>query len=449
VRVIIHGGLVELVDCPIVEKVEDALTFKKWEYQTKTTTTVLAYATNGNRIFVPRNFYAWHTMENIEVVYNTATAERLPDGFQINEGKKLYWAGVDQEAFIDSAVSHALMTDTGGYGISPCGTGKTLMGVEIIRRLGRPALIILNRTHQVDQWLEEFDKSYQVPPGMVGVYKGQRKDVTPIVVATIQSLVKERRGDFFSRYATAIFDEGHHLPADTWMQMLARLRCKWIFALTAGFHRTDGLDKMFQYLLGGVVAEAKASKTEGGSVYQVQLTGKFSIHLSGWAQKDKNRVARAMTNNNHRNMMICRLSSKLVSQGRDVLVFSSLRDHLQALFEEFQRTGVSKMVGFFVGGMTPAALHHGATRPITLITYEMGKEALNLPHKDTIICASPPPANLQQLKGRIDRVLEGKVKNPPLVIDFVDFGESLRKKARKRAGAWRREGMVVYEGAPK
>src|SRR5207302_7779674 len=74
----------------------------------------------------------------------------------------------------------------------PTGAGKTVVFSELIRRRGGRALVIAHREELIEQ---ARDKLLMVSPDLqVGVVKAERDEIdAPVVVASIQTLARERR----------------------------------------------------------------------------------------------------------------------------------------------------------------------------------------------------------------------------------------------------------------
>jgi superfamily II DNA or RNA helicase len=417
------------------------LTFPKYNYGDNSYTNLYCFSRQGDDLLVPR-FFPYCNRELGPYSYEVIGSDgySIPD-LQLGEGVELNWRGVDQDKFVAEMISAVEANKLGGYGIAPCGTGKTLMGWELIRRLGRSALVILSLRLQPQQWRTEFDLLYGAGAAdkYVGVYQGKRRDTGrsyPFVVATIQTLRKEKRPEFFADFGTVIFDEGHHVPANTWLEMIARLRSRYVFAITASYHRSDKLDKMFRVLLGPTLAEAEADTVAGGCVDMVYLSAAYKT-TRPWGQRPNiKQWAKSLGRNEARNQVVLKYLQRTAGTGRKLLVYSGSKAHLKGLFEQYPCEA-----GLYMGGMTEKALKKSAKQQVTFITYDIGTESLNIPEKDTVVCATPPPSNLKQLKGRIDRALEGKA--PPYVLDFVDPNTELSRKSSRREQYWADEGLTV------
>lgn len=441
-KVTIKGGLavIHQPDMRTEALIRNNLVFKKYNYHEKTYSDLRCYTEAEGSFFVPRHFLTKYRID-AEQTYDVTDGYHLP-AMDFKGGRHLQtnFRGVDQEAFVQEIVDKAPYFG-GGYGIAPCGSGKTFMGLEIIRRMERSALVIVPLSYQVKQWHKEFGRSYSYD--RIGTYQQKKKDSgreAPIVVGTMQSLIKEHNPQFFKTFGTVVFDEGHHLPAATWMSMLARLRSRFIFALTASFHRTDGLENLFRVLLGTTLSEAHTEQISGGTVEMLQMP--VSIYV-GVGDGNISQISSRLARHPGRNRIILDCIRKVYFAGRDILVYSKRKNHLRSLGEAISQDIGEDKVGYFMGGISKPLLDEALKRRVTFITYDIGKEGVDAPAKDCIVCATPPPSNLKQLKGRIDRVLTGVEKKPPLIIDPVDRGSGYERRARGRVSGWRKEGLAV------
>ncbi|MFA7671286.1 MAG: helicase-associated domain-containing protein, partial [Sphaerochaetaceae bacterium] len=77
-----------------------------------------------------------------------------------------------------------------GYGtiVLPCGSGKTIVGMEILTRLKTRTLILSINVAAVHQWIAEINDKLDIDENDVGEYSGMKKEIKPITVATYQVL---------------------------------------------------------------------------------------------------------------------------------------------------------------------------------------------------------------------------------------------------------------------
>jgi DNA excision repair protein ERCC-3 len=136
-----------------------------------------------------------------------------------------------------------------GYGtiVLPCGSGKTIIGLEIMKRLSTRTLIIATNVAAVHQWIAEILDKTTLTEDQVGEYTGDRKVIRPVTVCTYQILTwrKDKISDFphFSlftdhNWGLVLYDEVHMLPAPVF-KVTAEIQSMHRIGLTATLVRED------------------------------------------------------------------------------------------------------------------------------------------------------------------------------------------------------------------
>lgn len=78
-----------------------------------------------------------------------------------------------------------------GVIVSPPGSGKTIIGLQIIVDKGLPALIVVHRQQLFDQWVERIQSFLKIPKSEIGQIGNQKCKVgKKITIAMIQSLAR-------------------------------------------------------------------------------------------------------------------------------------------------------------------------------------------------------------------------------------------------------------------
>jgi superfamily II DNA or RNA helicase len=146
-----------------------------------------------------------------------------------------------------------------GVVVLPTGTGKTFVAVLAIHRTERPALVITPTIDLMSQWYSELCVAFGVPVGLLG---GGYHDVQPLTVTTYDSarLYTERYGN---RFGLVIFDECHHLPGASIMASAVEAIAPYRLGLTATPERTDGLEVLFEELIGPIVYRREIRELAG------------------------------------------------------------------------------------------------------------------------------------------------------------------------------------------
>src|SRR5215468_5287222 len=136
----------------------------------------------------------------------------------------------------------------GGSGVVvlPCGAGKTLVGAAAMAQAAATTLILVTNTVAGRQWKRELIAKTSLTEPEIGEYSGERKEISPITIATYQIMTTRRKGEyrhlelFDSRdWGLIVYDEVHLLPAPIF-RLTADLQSRRRLGLTATLIREDG-----------------------------------------------------------------------------------------------------------------------------------------------------------------------------------------------------------------
>ena len=162
-----------------------------------------------------------------------------------------------------TSAAKALVGDKGpgtGFGtiVLPCGSGKTIVGMQIMDMLKTSTLIITTNISAVHQWIDELLDKTNLTADDIAEYTGENKEIKPVTVATYQVLTwrPDREGPFphFSLFherpwGLIIYDEVHMLPAPVF-RVVAELQAVRRVGLTATLVREDGCEGYVFSLVG-------------------------------------------------------------------------------------------------------------------------------------------------------------------------------------------------------
>ena len=162
-----------------------------------------------------------------------------------------------------TSAARALVGDKGpgtGFGtiVLPCGSGKTIVGMQIMDMLKTSTLIITTNISAVHQWIEELLDKTNLNRDQIAEYTGENKDIKPVTVATYQVLTwrPDKEGPFphFSlfherHWGLIIYDEVHMLPAPVF-RVVAEQQAVRRVGLTATLVREDGCEGYVFSLVG-------------------------------------------------------------------------------------------------------------------------------------------------------------------------------------------------------
>ncbi|MFB6227760.1 MAG: DEAD/DEAH box helicase family protein [Halobacteriales archaeon] len=131
----------------------------------------------------------------------------------------------------------------------PTGSGKTVIGLKAMERLGTPALVVVPTIDLLLQWREELRSEFGVPVGQLG---GGTQEIEALTIATYDSAMI-RAEDLGDRFGLAVFDEIHHLGGERYREIARLLAAPARMGLTATFERPDGAHEVVVELVGPVV----------------------------------------------------------------------------------------------------------------------------------------------------------------------------------------------------
>ena len=342
---------------------------------------------------------------------------------------------------------------------SPCGSGKTQMGIALAAMLGRKVLWI---THTQDLLTQSKTRAEQYfsPETLGTITAGKAQVGSHMTFATVQTLCKIDLEQFRYTWDVVIVDECHRLagsPTQVTMfyKVMNSLAARHKYGLSATVHRSDGMIKSTFAVLGPVIYkvpdEAVADKTMQVRILQrnTDITVSRSC-LDTDGTLDYNELLSYLGGNRERNEMIVK---DLVSQkGHSCLILASrleqLRNIRNLLPDELRDT--SAMID---GGMTSkkgkaereAAIEDMRTgrKKILFASFGLAKEGLDIPRLDRLFLVSPQKdyAVVTQSIGRIARKAEGKTD--AVCYDYVDDIQFCENQFKRRKTHYRKAGCIL------
>jgi len=144
------------------------------------------------------------------------------------------------------------LIDKRGCIVLPTGSGKTHVAMAAINELSAPTLIVVPTLALVEQWKDKLRRIFDEKN--VGEFSGKEKELKPLTVATYDSAYvnAEKLGN---RFMFLVFDEVHHLPAESYVQIAQMSAALFRLGLTATFERDDGRHEILKEVVGGKVFE--------------------------------------------------------------------------------------------------------------------------------------------------------------------------------------------------
>ncbi len=161
----------------------------------------------------------------------------------------LFNAEIDLRDYQEKALESWLI-DKRGCIVLPTGSGKTHVAIAAINEISASTLVVVPTLDLVDQWKEKL----KIFGDYVGEFSGRSKEIKPITVATYDSayINAEKLGN---KFVLLVFDEVHHLPGESYIQIAEMSAAPYRLGLTATYEREDGRHRLLPEVVGGKVFE--------------------------------------------------------------------------------------------------------------------------------------------------------------------------------------------------
>ena len=337
----------------------------------------------------------------------------------------------NQQEIVSSVLKHMNDYDGGGICVG-CGSGKTVMAINIAHILKIKTLVIVHKTFLLNQWKERFQQFTNAKVGIIQQDKVEAED-KDVVIGMLQSIAKEKYDfDIFRDFGLVIFDEAHHAPSKFFSKALPIISCKKTLFLTATPKRADRLEKVLYWYFGDIIYKAPPNENQNVLVkiykYNIKHEKFRESFIRFTHEVNKAGTISRLTKISKRNKFIVDIIKEiLVEDGRKILVLSDRIEHLNKLKEKLDKLEISS--DFYIGGMKQTKLDEAAKATVILASYGMASEALDIPSLNTLIMATPR-RSIEQSVGRILRTKSHEVQ--PLIVDIVDQLKSFNNQGMAR-----------------
>jgi len=222
-----------------------------------------------------------------------------------------------------------------GVIVSPPGSGKTIIGLEIIAQKQQPALIVVHRKQLFDQWIERIQSFLKIPKREIGQIGNQKFTIgKEVTVAMIQSLTRsEEISKIANSFGTIIVDECHHIPAKSFREAIVNFNSFYLYGLTATPKRKNNDEKLIYVYIGNILynAEQKQQIKENNvkaeiNIRETNLFAPFDYKIDMYET-----ISRILIHDTQRNSLIVEDIEKYVNRFKTILVLTERKAHVDIL----------------------------------------------------------------------------------------------------------------------
>ena len=350
---------------------------------------------------------------------------------------------------IVNAYLEAAEKQGGGIISVPCGYGKTVIGLYIAAKLGVKTMVVVHKEFLLNQWKERIREF--LPNAKIGRLQSNIIHIEgyDIVIGMLQSIsMIEYSEHIFEKFGLVIYDECHHLGAETFSKALLKTGCKYTLGLSATPKRLDGLSKVFEWYLGNIVYSIKKRDDNNVNVKMIMYENSDPEYCEEVLNFKLNPNSPKMINNIcyflPRTKKILEHLTDCLKEGRKILMLSDRREHLKIIHSLIPEIEDGKYTsGFYLGGMKEKDLQETETKDVILGTFSMASEGFDCKYPLDTIFLTSPKSNIEQAVGRILRQEAKDRKFVPLVYDIVDQFSLFAKQKLKRIAFYKKNNYNI------
>lgn len=321
---------------------------------------------------------------------------------------------------------------------SPCGSGKSIMSMEMIRRFSKKALFICHTLDLIRQAKEYATTYLGLSGNQIGEISGGKVSIgSHITFATRQTLSRVDLLQFKNEWGTIIVDECGHCQKSIasikeYSKIMDCLNARHKIGVSATPYTTDGINKAIYALLGDIKYEVPESEIKDKTIkakVNVIHTNYFpseEILDGAGIIKSHNDLINDIANNEERNKLIASKILEENEKGNKCIILSERINHLNKLNELIGYKG--KVIDGNMTSKKSKELRQKILKDmkqgkenILFASYSLAREGLDIPILNRLFLATPKKEKtaIIQSVGRIERKYENKTD--PIVYDFVDI----------------------------
>lgn len=326
----------------------------------------------------------------------------------------------------------------GGVLQASAGSGKTQIGIDLIRRIGRNALWLCGKTDLLNQTIARIHSVYpNIPVGKIT--DGEVKMVeNGITVSTVQTLVNVDKEVYTKKFDVIVVDECHAcVSAPTKMKMFGKvvgsIAARYKYGLTATPNRSDTMIKAMYAILGCCpdgsfapvhVIEKEKTNTLTAKHIRFDLDTKYNYDtLNEDGTFNYKNLIDFLSQDQERNQIIVNNVVKVMDKHKKQLVLCLRKEHCTTIHNMLLEKGVKSvlLMGDVSDGKRKKILNGVTDWEVIVGTVSLVKEGLDIPELSCLHWAmviGDKVATIQSA-GRIERVCENKPE--PEIYDYVDM----------------------------
>lgn len=325
------------------------------------------------------------------------------------------------------ALNEVLKQDNGIL-VSPAGSGKTRMAMELIAKRNVKTLWL---THTLDLLRQSKRVYKEFFKNKAGEISGGKINIQDITFATVQTLTNVDFQKYKDEFDMIIVDEAHRVGGTPnrimmFYKILTNLNAKYKYGITATlYEKPNDASSIPLMLLGDKLHEIDESEVKRVTAKHVPIylnTPKSDVYLKPDRTLDYHALTEYLIYDMKRNVDI--FAEMFKHKDKYNIVLSNRNDHLQILKDLLEANGEKPEI--LIGEVKAADRerilkdYNKGKINYLLSNYQLAKEGLDLPRAECLHLVFPmrDKRTIIQSKGRVERPFKGKKES--FVFDYVD-----------------------------
>ena len=365
----------------------------------------------------------------------------VDDRIPLKKGSKLEFDLKDNVEIRDyQKESVDAFLSSGGYGtiVLPCGSGKTIVGIETAVTLKTNTLILCPNVSSVHQWIRELLDKTTLTPDQIGEYSGETKTIKPVTVCTYQVLTyrtknfdKEETEPIYPHFSIfsennwglVIYDEVHMLPAPVF-RITAELQSIYRLGLTATLIREDGREYEVFSLVGPKRFDTPwAELTQKGFIakaycheVRIPLPHTLELEYALAPKKEKYRIA-------SQNPLKIKVAEAILKkhEGESILIIGQYLEQLQVFRDHFGYPIITGTTSNKKRDELYDKFRSGEEK--VMIVSKVANFAVDLPDASVAIEISGSFGSRQEEAQRLGRILRPKARDSHFYTIVTEYSQ--------------------------
>ena len=340
---------------------------------------------------------------------------------------------------------------------SKCGSGKSIMALDLIKRIGYKAIIIVEKKEIQVQFKDYLERNFNMKKGDYGLIKEGKVEIGKYVtIALRQTLAKIDLSQYKFEWGTIVVDEGQNVGGSVtkvtqYSKILNNLAAEYRFSVTATGYRVDGLTRAMYSLLNVVKYEIPEEAIRDKIIKANIIPIRTNYEIPPECQKYDGTILYSvlstnLAENDSRNNLIANLLNK--EKDNYCLILSDRLSGLKMLQE--------KVGGLIIdGSMTSKKAKEEREQAVEKMrnkeehflfaTYSLAREGLDIKPLNRLFMIAPTKNKITVIQsvGRVER--KDKDKTAPIVYDFVDNDLYFDRAWKARKTIYKGNGNLIID----